>query len=1187
MKKAIKWISLSLIGLYLIFGFFILPYLITSQSPQIVKEQIGGDFKIKSASFNPLSFELKLKGIKLLSPDSKPLFSLKEFVLNFEPYALFSGAIRLKEIALIEPEIFIEKESEKRFNFSWLLGSNESSDEKEAAVADEKSSLPTVVMEYFYIENAAINYADKSKKVPFNIAFEKLGFRVFDINTKNLHHSDGNIRFFTHVNDGGFIDFHSKLVSLEPFAIKGGLDFESGKIFTGWSYLRDILNLEIADGKMYAHADFLFDGADINATRVENISLSMNRLRIKPKDRDNDILHVKKIELNDGSLYPLQQQGVFDTFAINDISLHVKRNSDGSVDWQKYAEVSVDESKQEDSNSTESKPWDITLKHFKIDRFRVDIYDEMIKPAQHFRLNDFNFSADNIHSLPNQYLNYKMALRFNEKMLCKSEGRLAHSYLDAEGSFTCKGIDLTWFNEYIKDVTSREFKKFDVALASSDVKFSLPYQIHQDKNETAFILDDASFRLSDFKLKQKSLDKTLIRWSYFEIDKIDIDTSKESLHVSDIILNKPRVYAKKSKDKLINFESLIEPKQTSQPKQESESNSSKESSGYKVAIDNVNIKRGALFFTDASLSKTVRMSVNELNLHVKDISSDLSHRFSYNSNMRINKKAKLFLIGDIKPEPLHVRSSINLKSLQLTDANAYLAETLRVYLERGYIDLNAKVNYEPLNSRAEMMMRGKVSINDFVANNSQTDKTLIAFKEVSASPFYFDMKPDRLSIEELKISQLYSNIHIDKNKVLNLSKLSKENNTTTPQQDKNTTQKASEPFPVNIVKLDFKDGTTDFADDSLPLKFHTHIHDVNGKIYGISTEKELTSYVNLDGVIDKYGAMKVDGSLNSGDPKSFTDISVNFRNLALNNMSPYSANFAGRKIDEGKLFLNLKYKIVESKILGDNSIIIKKIKLGEEFEGESSLPLGLAVALLEDSDGIIDIDMPVEGDMDAPDFKYGALVMKTLGNLIIKIVSSPFSFLGSMLGIDGDELKYIAYEAGDSTLLPPEREKLDALAKALSKRPKLSLSITGTYSKTDDTFALQRKKLEALVVKRSGQKESKILLNTAFVEKLYDEFYKDDSRAKIKAALKKEHKEQESFIQAYREDMLKAIVIKQQVSTDELLALAKKRAQRVVGYLNVTHSIANERIVVKESVDVEKSDEGFIDSAMEIIVKDK
>lgn len=1185
MKKALKWTLLSLLGLYLVFGFFILPYLITTQAPKIIQKQLNAELQIEDAFFDPLGFELRLKGVSLSSALGEPLLHLKEAIVNIELYGLFMGNIHLKEIGLIEPELFVIKNREGKFNVAELLNSKDSQ-AKEVKEEDTNSALPSMVMEYFHIKDATLIYSDLSKAEAFSVAFNQLGFRVFDIKTKDIQNSEDRIRFFTYVNDGGFIDIRSELLSLEPLVLEGSVDFESGKIFTGWSYLQEILNLEIADGKLNAHTDFFFNSDELNATGLDNIALRLERLRIKPKSEHHDILHVKRIDLNDGSLFPLQQKGHFDTLAIDDVTLHVKRHRDGSLNWEHYAKVSSERNIRAQKAPTEAAPWDVTLDHFKLQKFHVDVHDEGISPTQHFVLNDFNLSAQNLHSLGGHSLNYQMALGLNESMTCSSEGTLAHSYLDGKGNLTCKGVDLTWFHAYVDEATAKSFEKFDVKLSQGDLRFSLPYRIAQNEETISLMLDDASLGLHDIKVKQKSSAKNLMRFKAFSLDGITLDTSKERLHVKNIVLKKPRVYTKKLASGKMNIDGLIEPKAEEALKKE-EKPSEENSASWQANIDHFKIERAGIFFDDVSLQKMAKMRIHEFNLHVKDISSDLKQSLRYESNMRINEKAKLYLSGKVRPEPLRVKSAINLQSLQLSDANPYIGETLNLDLARGHLDLIANLRYEPNTKRTDMTMKGRMSIRDFVVNESENEKTLIAFEKISASPFYFDLKPDRLSIEALEILGLYSNVHIDANKTLNFSKLAKEHKRSVVTADTNETNSSKQPaFPVNIVKLDFKNGITDFADDSLPLKFSTHIHDVEGTVYGISTQKDLTSYVNLGGVIDEYGSMKVDGSLNSGDPKAFTNLSVNFSNLALNNMSPYSASFAGRKIDEGKLYLDLKYKIVESQILGENSVVIKKIKLGESFEGESSLPLGLAIALLEDSDGVIDIDLPVEGNMDEPDFKYGALVMKTLGNLIIKVVSSPFSFLGSMLGIEGDELKFIAYESGKSILLPPEREKLDALSEALQKRPRLSLEVKASYNASMDKFQLQRDKFEALVIKRSGQKESTVLMDIDFIEDLYDEYYSDEIREKIEDTLEKEHEDKAIFKKVYKNRLLKELILKQEVSLSELNFLARARAVRIKNYLEVSQGIDAARIVLAESSVSEASEEGFINTTMEIIVKE-
>jgi hypothetical protein len=358
---------------------------------------------------------------------------------------------------------------------------------------------------------------------------------------------------------------------------------------------------------------------------------------------------------------------------------------------------------------------------------------------------------------------------------------------------------------------------------------------------------------------------------------------------------------------------------------------------------------------------------------------------------------------------------------------------------------------------------------------------------------------------------------------------------------------------VKIFKIKVVDGNAKFADFSIPLKFKTDIHDLNGEIYSVSNSPEETTYVDISGDVDEYGSTKLKGSIISANPKEYTDLNFNFKNLELSALSGYSASFAGHEIDSGKLYLDLGYKIQNSQLLGKNSIIVKKIKLGKETKDENVtvLPLGFAIALLEDSDGIIDINMPVEGNVDAPDFKYGALVWKTFGKLIVSAVTSPFKFLGSMMGIDGDALKYLAFEMGNTVILPTEREKIDNIAKMMLKRPKIDLTLTPTYDEIGDKKALQLAKLTKIVMKESGTnstKKNQNAMNIDILEAIYKEYKNDGTLDKLQKELKANFKD-EKYERKYFKALVRLCRDIQAVPVTELESLANTRVQNIITYL--------------------------------------
>ena len=250
----------------------------------------------------------------------------------------------------------------------------------------------------------------------------------------------------------------------------------------------------------------------------------------------------------------------------------------------------------------------------------------------------------------------------------------------------------------------------------------------------------------------------------------------------------------------------------------------------------------------------------------------------------------------------------------------------------------------------------------------------------------------------------------------------------------------------------------DFADLSLVLPFATRIHALNGVVAGVGSDPGSRATVKLDGRVDEFGLVKVDGTLNPFQPKVFTDLTVVFRNVALGPLTPYSATFVGRRIVGGTLDLDLQYKIDRSALAGENKVVVRRLQLGDRVEspGVMRLPLDLAIAILSDSQGVIDLALPVRGNVDHPEFSYGNLVWQALVNVITKIATAPFRALAGLFGGGGAEnVEAVAFEAGSDTVLPPEREKLKRVAEVLGKRPRLKLTVHGRYEAKADGEALR------------------------------------------------------------------------------------------------------------------------------------
>ena len=188
-------------------------------------------------------------------------------------------------------------------------------------------------------------------------------------------------------------------------------------------------------------------------------------------------------------------------------------------------------------------------------------------------------------------------------------------------------------------------------------------------------------------------------------------------------------------------------------------------------------------------------------------------------------------------------------------------------------------------------------------------------------------------------------------------------------------------------------------------------------------------------------------------------------------MSPYAGKYVGYPITKGKLSLDLMYQVSKKQLIGENKVLVDQLTFGEHTDSPdaTSLPVRLAVGLLKDRQGRIDIDMPVRGDLNEPDFHYGRVVLNALGNLITKAATSPFSALGGLVGGNGDDLQFVEFKAGSEAVESVEQRKIESVAKALQERPALRIEVTGIADPTKDREALALQHIAAEVQRRFTQ----------------------------------------------------------------------------------------------------------------------
>jgi outer membrane protein OmpA-like peptidoglycan-associated protein len=424
---------------------------------------------------------------------------------------------------------------------------------------------------------------------------------------------------------------------------------------------------------------------------------------------------------------------------------------------------------------------------------------------------------------------------------------------------------------------------------------------------------------------------------------------------------------------------------------------------------------------------------------------------------------------------------------------------------------------------------------------------------------------------------------------LNLSKLAAVPPSSTSADVKPEPQKAKRPtVPVTVGAVKLTKAAVTFQDNSVQPPVQTGLSALTGTIKGLSSKQLARADVDLTGRVGRVVPLKIVGTINPLSENAFTDLTITLGGMDLTAGGPYSGKYVGYGLSKGKLSLDLKYKVSQKQLEAENKVLVDQLTFGEKVDSPdaTSLPVPLVVALLKDRKGRIDIDLPIRGDLNDPDFKYGKVVLSTLLNLLTKVVASPFSLMGKLIPGGGDEeaLQFIAFPPGSTMMAEEELKKLEALAKGLEERPNLRLDITGTADPIRDRQALNRMRLQAnlqaMWQRERGTPPAKgepipVKDEQRLIQYLYEAHQKKAMSSTAPAQA------DGSVKPPTYEEMKQVLMAAMPLDEEALRTLARQRADQVRDQLTGDGKLADERVYLQD-VDLNASDHEQIRSSLAI-----
>ena len=516
---------------------------------------------------------------------------------------------------------------------------------------------------------------------------------------------------------------------------------------------------------------------------------------------------------------------------------------------------------------------------------------------------------------------------------------------------------------------------------------------------------------------------------------------------------------------------------------------------------------GSIDLIERSVSDGTYYRISNLNIKSGKVTTDFSKPISYTTSLHVSadpqtfsdtSKGALSSSGSVVIAEQTVQGKAAIEQLVLSQFQQYVSPHANVTLEDGLFNLNVefdgafknaadKENIDSLNVKASTSINNLSVLDD-------ASSPLLQWLSLKVDNIEFDHASNQLSVDNIHLQAPFARLIIDEAKQTNVSKLivassdKSANSESASETGSATTSKASnanvhasttaEPSQANelaiaVNTISIENGKAYFADHSLTPKFASAIESLNGKVLGIDSRSTSPANVDITGKIDNYAPVKLAGTIHPLKDDIDLDLDFSVKGAELTSVNPYSGTYMGYYIDKGLLSLAVQYKLNGKALEGKNHVVIDQLTLGKKSNSDQalSLPLGLAIALLEDRNGVIDLGLDVSGDIDSPDFSFGSIILNAIGNIITKAVTAPFSLLANLVGSD-DELDNVEFGFGEHSLNADAQEKLNTLAKALKKRPGLRVNIEGTVNAMSDASALAQRQLNTTLLTRSGYADS-------------------------------------------------------------------------------------------------------------------
>lgn len=1192
-RKILKRTAIFLV-VFAITGFLVLPPIIKSVLLKKLSETLHRDVAIQAVRFNPFMLSLTVRGFVMKEPKSQQQFvSFEELYLNLQTMSLVRRGIIIKEMLLKNPYVNVVRNEDLTFNFTDLLQmADKKPDDK--SQKDTKASPLRFSFNNIQVVGANIDFMDGPKHTRHTVKDIVLTVPF----VSNLpYYLDSYVQpAFSATVNGHPVAFKG---NTKPFvdSLETNIDVNIKDLDLPYylAYSPVPLKFKLASGFLDTLSSISYvQYKDRNPTLSLNGRTSVKQIKITDKT-DTPLVSFPRIDISISSSDLMAMNVHFAKIDVQSPEINVVLDNNGQPNLLALMpeqsgkpageEKNAGKGEAPESSAQEKKPLPvIAADEMLLSGGRITFTDTSEKRNFKTRLEDIQAKVSHFSTVKDKKTNAEFSFRTDTQESCRLTSSFSVEPRAAEGSAEASRIALKKYLPYFE-----KFINFTVVGGEIDIQTKYLYQ--QTEKEPDIRIADFAATLNSLRLRKTDEKNDFLSIPTASVKDLSADLTKREVVIGDISTQKGTVLAKRYRVGTLLFSTLVKvseelgPAARPVPLQKKQTPPEKP---WALTVKSLLLERYTITYDDEMPVDPVVITLEKVRVKGENLSNIRKTKGKLAVSLRIGEKGFADANGSVTIEPPSANLRLALTDIPVLTLQSYFADLVKVIVTDGSISSKGTVSFTYAKETGPgVKYKGEVSLNHFASVDKVEAGDFLKWNSLHIDAMDISYAPLVASIGEVALSDFYARVIINADGSINLQNIMEKKETKVEEQATPETKKelvgahagvmdakpASAPPETaqKIVKIErvvLQGGTVNFSDNYIKPNFTMNMLEIGGRVTGLSSEETKMADVELRGKLENYAPLEITGRINPLRDDLFIDLTISFKDMDLSPLTPYSGKYLGYTIEKGKLALNLQYLIEKKKLDAKNKILLDQFTLGSQVDSPDAtkLPVKLAIALLKNRRGEIDLNIPVSGQIDDPEFSIGRIILKILVNLLVKAATSPFALLGALFG-GGEELSYVEFDSGVHDLNEQGIKKVDTLVKALNDRPALKLDIEGHADLEKDREGLKHylfnRKVKAQKLKDLAKKGGE----TVSVDEIKVE--PAEYPKYLKAAYKAEKFPKPRNIIGMAKDlpvpeMEKLMLTNIVVKDDDLRQLASQRAMAVKDHILKSKQVETERIFLIE-----------------------